>query len=193
MLCTIATKRVRRALTEGLRTWFSMLELPLDRVLHRLIRFRISNRPVVHAGRNILASTWAFRNLLMRNLRGHACCSLLGWRQASGPHGCHDKRRQRCLSLAATTHRNTQMCQATHTQGKTGPGRFDLSKNPTRNSVQQDVRYIWEIPIDGLRGGYVAHLRRPQPGPTAGPLGPTDLFKPATSPRTDAVESTWTH
>ena len=74
-----------------------------------------------------------------------------------------------------------------------GPGCFDLSKNPTRNSVQQDVRYIWEIPIDGLRGGYVAHLRRPQPGPTAGPLGPTDLFKPATSPRTDAVESTWTH
>ena len=191
MLCTVATKRVRRALTERLR--FSLLELPLDRVLHRLIRFRISNRPVVHAGRNILASTWAFRNLLMRNLRGHACCSLLGWRQASGPHGCHDKRRQRCLSLAATTHHNTQMCQATHTQGKTRPGRFDLSKNPTRNSVQQDVRYIWEIPIDGLRGGYVAHLRRPQPGPTAGPLGPTDLFKPATSPRTDAVESTWTH
>ena len=188
MLCTAATKRVRRALTEGLKS--SLLKLPLDHVLHRLIRCRVSNRPLVNTARNILASTWTFWNLLMRNLRGHACCSLLGGRQASGPHGCHDKRRQRCLSSAATTHHNTQMCQATHTQGNPRPGRFDLSKNPTRNSVQQDVRYIWEIPIDGLRGGYVVHLRRPQPGSTAGPLGPTDLFKRATSPRTDAVEST---
>ena len=134
MLCTVATKRVRRALTEGLR--FSLLELPLDRVLHRLIRFRISNRPLVHAGRNILASTWAFRNLLMRNLRGHACCSLLGWRQASGPHGCHDKRRQCRLSLAATTRSNTQRCQATHTQGKTGPGRWS-----TYRKTLLEIRY----------------------------------------------------
>ena len=120
-------------------------------------------------------------------------CSLLGGRGA-GPRRRHDKQRQCHLSSAATTRSNTQRCQATHTKGKTGPGRWvTYRKTLIQKSVQQDVRYIWEIPIDGLRGGYVVHLRRQQPGSTAGPLGPTDLFKPATSPRTDAVESTWTH
>jgi hypothetical protein len=191
VLCTAATKRVRRALTEGLKS--SLLKLPLDHVLHRLMRCTVSNRPLVNTARNILASTWTFWNLLMRNLQGHACCSLLGgW--GAGPRRRHDKQRQCHLSSAATTRSNTQRCQATHTKGKTGPGRWvTYRKTLIQKSVQQDVRYIWEIPIDGLRGGYVVHLRRQQPGSTAGPLGPTDLFKPATSPRTDAVESTWTH
>ena len=38
----------------------SLLELPLDHVLHRLMRCRVSNRPLVNTGRNILASTWMF-------------------------------------------------------------------------------------------------------------------------------------